>query len=643
MRQLHRLIPLGLLVALVMVLPASAQNGTFGLSPEDFQAFLQANGAALGEPSLSFNYNVSLDVAGVGFPINAKLAGTGTLDTNSGQGSLTISGTGTAGGPASTIEGELRVVDGLLYVRATNPLDSTDTGWFSLNLDEAAAANIDFGSLNEDMTGAFAEGFAQGAGVNQADLDGAAFLNMVNALGDLDPQNFIFISREGEVFTTQFSVADMVESPEFLEVSRFMLQAAALDDGSSDAFIGVFNELLADAFANTDISFVQTVGPEGRIQRGTFTLDTTIDPADFETPGDPVTVVLTIDVSMTSYGQPANVTAPAGAEEIPVSVLEDTFGVAEAATFEEELAPQTDGSAVAPGAPATVGDLTCDTAAQTFDGGPGTAFTGTCPAGCTGGFLWGTDVYTDDSSICTAAIHAGALTDAGGPVTFVIEEGLAEYPSSDQNGVISSSWPEWPRSFTFEAAGSASAGATASGGSADGDLAAALGGLSESGSDAAGESSAPAAPADLGNSYSFPNGISFSYPDGYDLLTESDLTVVLNPTGTPEFIQVYDTRVLFGDNDLLGLEFMQQTYGSSASTTWGFEFDVNDFETQQINGRDVSVLEFEGAQTGDPTFGVVAIVEYSGGGYGYVIGYAVNSSAPNLVSDSLNVVSTLDG
>jgi hypothetical protein len=633
-RHLHRLIPLGLLAALVMVLPASAQTGTFGLSGEDFQEFLAANGASTAASSLSFNYTVSLNVGGVGFPITAKLAGTGQLDTLSGQGELTINGTGAAGGPASTVEGELRVVDSLLYVRGTDPTTNTDTGWFSLSLDDAAAANLDLNNFNEGLLESFAEGFAEGAGVDQDELNGDAFLGMLAALGDLDPQTFIFMSREGPVFSTEFSLADMVTSPAFLEVSRFMLQAAALDDGSSDDFILVFNQLLADAFAQTSITLNQTVGADGRIERATFTIDTTIDPADFDTPGEPISVQLMVDVTVSGYGQPASVTAPANAQEIPVSVLQDAFGVAEAAP--DTAAPDT--GAVAPGAPASPVELTCNTGAQTFDGGPGTAFTGTCPAGCTAGIVWGTNTYTDDSSVCTAAIHAGVLTEAGGPVTFVIEDGQAEYPSSEQNGIISSSWPEWPRSFSFQAAGSASAAGSA----ADADLAAALSGLSASGN-AGGDSAAPAAPIDLGNSYSFPNGVTFSYPGSYEILTESDLTVVLNPPGTPEFIQVYDTRVLFGDNDLLGLDFMQQTYGGGAAATWSFDFSTDDFVTRQVNGREVSVLEFEGTQTGDPALGTVAIVEYSGGGYGYVIAYAVNSSAPTLVEDALNVVSSLDG
>ncbi|MGH7472233.1 MAG: LCCL domain-containing protein, partial [Longimicrobiales bacterium] len=37
-----------------------------------------------------------------------------------------------------------------------------------------------------------------------------------------------------------------------------------------------------------------------------------------------------------------------------------------------------------------------------------------CPPGGTAGRVYGTDIYTDDSSICTAAVHAGLITLAEG-------------------------------------------------------------------------------------------------------------------------------------------------------------------------------------------------------------------------------------
>lgn len=63
--------------------------------------------------------------------------------------------------------------------------------------------------------------------------------------------------------------------------------------------------------------------------------------------------------------------------------------------------------------------------------------------------IWGTDIYTDDSSICTAAVHAGAITPNGGAVTIEMLPGQASYTGSNRNGVNSANWGNYPSSFRF--------------------------------------------------------------------------------------------------------------------------------------------------------------------------------------------------
>ncbi|TVR04490.1 MAG: hypothetical protein EA398_01930 [Deltaproteobacteria bacterium] len=75
-----------------------------------------------------------------------------------------------------------------------------------------------------------------------------------------------------------------------------------------------------------------------------------------------------------------------------------------------------------------------------------------CPAGCVArGFtrLWGTDIYTDDSYICIAAVHAGIIADElGGPVWVQAVPALSSYEASERNGVSSSSWGSWGGAFS---------------------------------------------------------------------------------------------------------------------------------------------------------------------------------------------------
>lgn len=74
----------------------------------------------------------------------------------------------------------------------------------------------------------------------------------------------------------------------------------------------------------------------------------------------------------------------------------------------------------------------------------------TCPAGCdaSSGSIWGTEIYTDDSSICVAAIHMGLIDETGGEVLVSYAEGQSEYTSTELNGITSSEYGEWGASFT---------------------------------------------------------------------------------------------------------------------------------------------------------------------------------------------------
>jgi hypothetical protein len=71
-----------------------------------------------------------------------------------------------------------------------------------------------------------------------------------------------------------------------------------------------------------------------------------------------------------------------------------------------------------------------------------------CPPGGSPATLWGTDIYTDDSSVCTAAAHVGVIDLAtGGTVTIEMRPGEAQYTGSTRNGVTSLSYPSWDSSF----------------------------------------------------------------------------------------------------------------------------------------------------------------------------------------------------
>jgi hypothetical protein len=106
-----------------------------------------------------------------------------------------------------------------------------------------------------------------------------------------------------------------------------------------------------------------------------------------------------------------------------------------------------------PDAPSDAGgELDWATTAVDHVRGDRGTFTVVCPPKGEVHSVWGTELYTGDSSICTAAVHAGAITlDAGGEVTFTMEPGQTRYEGGEANGVTSSSWGPFRTSFRVDA------------------------------------------------------------------------------------------------------------------------------------------------------------------------------------------------
>jgi hypothetical protein len=70
------------------------------------------------------------------------------------------------------------------------------------------------------------------------------------------------------------------------------------------------------------------------------------------------------------------------------------------------------------------------------------------------GAVWGTDVYTTDSTLGMAAVHAGVLKiGATGVVLVTIVGGLPAYTGTTRNGVTTNPWPAYPSSFRVKPVG----------------------------------------------------------------------------------------------------------------------------------------------------------------------------------------------
>jgi hypothetical protein len=65
--------------------------------------------------------------------------------------------------------------------------------------------------------------------------------------------------------------------------------------------------------------------------------------------------------------------------------------------------------------------------------------------------IWGTDIYTDDSSLSAVAVHAGLLAEGEkGVLKVTIFAGRDEYEGSTKNGITSSPYGSWEGSYVVE-------------------------------------------------------------------------------------------------------------------------------------------------------------------------------------------------
>ena len=94
---------------------------------------------------------------------------------------------------------------------------------------------------------------------------------------------------------------------------------------------------------------------------------------------------------------------------------------------------------------------TWEATATSLNGKDGQTLTLTCSPGGTVHSVWGSDIYTSDSSICTAGVQSGLISfERGGTVTIELRPGRSVYGCSERNGVTTSSYGPYQHSFVFK-------------------------------------------------------------------------------------------------------------------------------------------------------------------------------------------------
>jgi hypothetical protein len=111
-------------------------------------------------------------------------------------------------------------------------------------------------------------------------------------------------------------------------------------------------------------------------------------------------------------------------------------------------------SNTSPAPPSSAGKgtpTTWEANATSLNGKDGETFTLQCSPGGAARSVWGSDIYTADSSICTAGVHSGLISyEQGGTVTIELRPGRTIYGCSERNGVTTSPYGSYQHSFVFK-------------------------------------------------------------------------------------------------------------------------------------------------------------------------------------------------
>lgn len=162
-------------------------------------------------------------------------------------------------------------------------------------------------------------------------------------------------------------------------------------------------------------------------------------------------VVIVASTALTSCGSTGRITI---GDALPVdsSVVDESTTTTEPAVEEEDDTSATTTAPAGDGVTAEEDAVDVDWAlnATEFRGRNGLRVAYDCPPGGTPTSLWGTETFTDDSSVCTAAAFAGLITTTdGGRVVIEIAEGLDEYAGGEANGITAQPYGTWAGSFTL--------------------------------------------------------------------------------------------------------------------------------------------------------------------------------------------------
>lgn len=309
----YRLVAMLAVFALLLgLVPASlAQDMTFGLSQDDYNALTAANAASAAATSAQFTFTANLTASAEGESGVIGVNGTGAYDSSAGAFQLAINGQADMGDGtgAQPFNAELRFTNDSAYFQVPALLGPQ---WIVLSPDEASMMMEGFSSSLPFDPEALASGDTSGL-EGMSGMDGMTEAMM--ALATLQPEEYISMTRNGDQFTTVIDVTGLVGSEEIQAAIRNSVAANAEDLAESGMTEAEINQMLANlptALQGTNVTLDQYVS-NGMISRTVFSMALNVDPAVMGEVGDPVNLALTFDINLSGYNQPVSVAVPENA------------------------------------------------------------------------------------------------------------------------------------------------------------------------------------------------------------------------------------------------------------------------------------------------------------------------------------------
>jgi hypothetical protein len=305
------------ILALVAVVPAFAQDETFGLSEADFALFTEANAASAEFDTLSYDFELNVTATGMGADdVNIALTGSGVLGEQDGAPlfSLDVSGDIGSGSDTMTVDFEARMVDNMIYFNLGD-----GSGWQG---GELSALMNSMGSMFGGMVPGMPMDPSQMTDPDaMTDAMGEmmampGMMEAMMAMSTLDAGEYVNITRtDGDgsaTFTVDINVADLLTSEEMGAV--FGAVMAGQMGGSSaemdEAQMAQMGAMMGMMFSDLTVNFAQTVNTSTNlVERAEFNLDFPV-PAMMSNGAD-ANLNLMFAVDLSGYNEPISVEAPA--------------------------------------------------------------------------------------------------------------------------------------------------------------------------------------------------------------------------------------------------------------------------------------------------------------------------------------------